>query len=169
MKLPASKEQVCQIVLVISSLALVGAWIAEYVFGFQACALCLYQRYFYIAAISILSISLFFFGGRYKNFFLILTSLILLSCAATAAYQVAVENKWVELPKVCEAPEIEGSFEDFKAKVLATPHVACDKVEWSFLGISMAGYNFFLALFLSFISFIGVFVDDKNKKKFARR
>jgi disulfide bond formation protein DsbB len=169
MKLKLSKEAISQIVLLFCCGALVGAWVAEYVFGFQACVLCLYQRYLYIAAIIISSIGLFFLRGRFKDLFSVLTALVLLSNAGTAAYQVAIENKWVELPKLCAAPIVDESFEAFKAMITAKPHVSCDKVEWSLFDISMAGYNALLALMLSILSFIGVFANDHKKKKFTRR
>jgi disulfide bond formation protein DsbB len=169
MNLRISKEQVCQMVLVASCGALVGAWVAEYVFGFQACSLCLYQRYLYMAAIVVLAVNLFILSGRGQSSFLLATSIILLLCSVTAAYQVAIENKWVELPKVCQAPEAGDSFEDFKELITSKPHVSCDQVELSVFGISMAGYNSLLALLLSLFSLMGVFVNDKKKKKFTRR
>ena len=169
MHLP-SKERMSQIILMLSCGALVCAWIAQYVFGFQACVLCLYQRYLYIVAIVLLAISLYFFGGRYPRLFLILTAFVLLACAGTAAYQVAIEQNWVPLPKICGGDSLPtGSFEDFQAAMLNNTTVPCNKVTWSLLGISMAGYNFLLALFLSILSFIGVFGHDSKKKKFARR
>lgn len=169
MRLNITKEFISRTVLVLSCAAITGAWISEYVFGFHACNLCLFQRYFYMAAIFVLSINMFLLSGKFKGFFLLITSVILLLCAATAGYQVAIENKWVELPKICAAPEAPDSFEEFKEMITLTPHVPCDKVEWSMFGVSMAGYNFIFALVLGLFSFAGVFVNDKKKKKFTRR
>jgi len=152
-----------------SCAALVAAWVAQYVFGFEACILCLYQRYLYIAAIFLLAFSLYFMHGHFQSFFLVVTALVLLACAGTAAYQVAIENQWVPLPKICGTPLPTGSFEDFKNIISSRSYIACDKVEWSLFGISMAGYNFVLALVLSILSFIGVFCNGRAAKKFTRR
>jgi disulfide bond formation protein DsbB len=169
MKFKLSKECVSQVVLLSCCGSLMVAWVTQYVFGYQACVFCLYQRYLYIAAIFLLATHLYFFRGRFQGFFLILTSLVLFMNAATAGYQVAIENRWVEVPQICTAPPVSDSFEAFKEMVAAKEPVSCDKVEWSFLGISMAGYNFLLALGLGLISFMGVFVHDRRKKKFTRR
>jgi disulfide bond formation protein DsbB len=169
MRLKLNREHVGQVVLVLSCAALIAAWVSEYVFGLQACSLCLYQRYLYIAAIVILAVYLFILKNHYQKSPLMLTSLVLLLCAGTAGYQVAVENQWVDLPKVCQAAVAAGSFEDFKAKLTTKPHISCDAIQWSLFGISMAGYNFLFALGLSLFSLMGVLVNDKTKKKFARR
>ena len=39
-----------------------------------------------------------------------------------------------------------GSAEDFLRDVFAQPMVRCDDIQWSFLGISMAGWNAILSL-----------------------
>lgn len=164
-----SKEQMTQVILLFSCAALVSAWAAQYVFGLEPCILCVYQRYLYTTAIFLLAFNLYFMSGRAQNLFLILTGLVLLTCAGVAAYQVAIENQWVPLPKICEASLLSGSFEDFKEAITSKPYVPCDKVAWSLFGISMAGYSLAYALFLGILSFMGVSCNGRASKKFTRR
>lgn len=169
MWITASREQVTSAVLLLSCAALIVAWIGEYIFGLQACSLCLYQRYIYIFTISLLAVHLFFFGARYPRFFLPLSALLLLSCAGVSAYQVAVEEGWVAVPSICKAPSIADSLEAFKQMVTTKSYVPCDEVQWSLFRISIAGYNVLFATTLALITFWGTFLDDKKKKKFTRR
>lgn len=169
MRLPLSKEQTVSLLLGLSCLAILAAWVSEYVFGLQACNLCLYQRYIYLMVTLCLAAHLFLFARKFFNLFLILSALLLLLGASVAAYQVAVENHWVALPGSCKSQVKADSLEAFKQQVLSQAHVSCDKVQWSLFGVSMAGYNVFYSLFLSILALIGVFADDKRKKKFARR
>lgn len=164
-----TKEQIAYLTLIILCAALVAAWISEYVFALVPCSLCFYQRYLYITAAGILSLYLFVLRGRHSNLFLLLTGLILLTCAGFAAYQVAIENHWVELPKSCKTYDPVNSLEELKTLITSKSAVACDKVQWSLFGLSMAGYNFLLALALSILCFSGIYARDKQKKKFARR
>jgi disulfide bond formation protein DsbB len=41
-----------------------------------------------------------------------------------------------------------------RAALLATPVVRCDEVPWSFLGLSMAGYNFIFSGLMGIIVLI---------------
>lgn len=164
-----SKDRIIQILLIGSCGALIAAWTAEYVFGLPACILCLYQRYLYIIAIGSLAIGYFLFNGDHTNKALAISAVMLLACALTAGYQVAIENSWVMVPKLCKTPELPDSFEDMKQMITSKPHVACHEVVWSMFGLSIATYNFIFALILSIAGFAGIFMDEKNRKKFTRR
>ena len=46
----------------------------------------------------------------------------------------------------CTAVDVGGSAEDLLERIMAAPLVRCDEVQWSLLGISMAGWNAILSL-----------------------
>lgn len=164
-----TRKAINYFVLFICCFALIFAWVAEYIFGILPCVLCYYQRYLYIAVILLLSTHFFIFGGRLPRFFSLLASFCLFACAGLAAYQVAIEYHWVEVPQLCKTSVSTDNFEQFKAMVRSTTAVSCDKVQFSLFGISMAGYNVLLSIGLGLLSLIGVFINDKKKKFTTRR
>ena len=151
------------LVLIVLSFALVIAWVFEYIFNIVPCALCYYQRYLIISAIVVLATHVFILGSKYQYIFLALTGLILLACAGTAAYQVAVENHLVEIPKICKSNATAQSLEELRAKLSSADSIPCDKIQWSLFGVSMAGYNIIFSMALSLVCFFGV-LNDKKKK-----
>ena len=67
-------------------------------------------------------------------------------------YHAGVEQKWWEGPKTCTSNSIEGlSANDLLNQILAAPIVRCDEIAWDLLGISMAGWNGIISLFLAVI------------------
>lgn len=164
-----NRYQFAVLIMTVCSLALTSAWVAEYVFGLLACPLCLYQRYYYIAAICTLAIHLFFLGGRYSAPTFMITSLILLGCALTAVYQVGVENHWIEVPEICTAQIRANSAEELKNLIYAQSPISCDEVQFSLFGLSMAAYNAMLAFGLGCLCLLGISINDEKKKRFARR
>ena len=130
---------------------LITAWIMEHVFGIQACQLCYYERYVYIAAgIVALLGSLF-----NRNFCLAALSLIFFFGFALSLYHVGIQQGWVELPSFCKTAifDTNASIEDLRAQILGTPMITCNVVSWDLFGISLAGYNTLTSLALSLLTF----------------
>jgi disulfide bond formation protein DsbB len=79
-------------------------------------------------------------------------TLTLLAAAAIAVsgaigvYHAGVELKIFEGFTTCTATAKGGSTEELLRQIVATPLIRCDEVQWSFLGISMAGWNAILSL-----------------------
>ena len=123
--------------------ALVVAYSAEYGFGVKPCELCRYQR---AAFCIILLFSLFFMFWppiqvlKKKALALVMLMCLFAGNMGLAGYQVLVEQKIVEAPKVCRVNKAT-TLEELRAQLEKSPPVSCDKVGWSLLGISMAGYN----------------------------
>lgn len=124
--------------------ALATAYISEYFFGLKPCILCWYQRYAFMASGALALLALVFqSSSTFCRLLLWAAGLGYLINAATALFQVGVEELWWRGTDACHAPELdlEGSVDALRESLLAEPVVPCDVVQWSLFGISMAGYN----------------------------
>jgi disulfide bond formation protein DsbB len=90
-----------------------------------------------------------------------LAGLLFLANAGLALYHVGVEQHWVAGPTACASTAAAAdSIEALKAQLLGTQPIRCDEVQFSFLGISMAGWDavasLLIAVFaLSSLRFLG--------------
>ena len=81
-----------------------------------------------------------------------LCGVTLLVGAGIAGFHVGVENGRFQLASDCEvAAEVPSTIEEVRNQLIGTPAAPCNKPQFVFLGISMAGWNFF------FSSFIGLY------------
>ena len=127
---------------------------SAYVFqmlGYAPCDLCYYQRYPYMAVIAIAALSLAAermgrTSAETLNGILLLCVLLLFADSAIAGFHAGVEYKWWEGPSACSTTiTLSGTIEERLAQLAAAPIIRCDVPAWTLGGISMAGYNFFVA------------------------
>jgi disulfide bond formation protein DsbB len=138
------------ILLVLITLVILGmAYILKNYFGFQPCQLCLYEQKVFMAAGALSFVSILL-PSRLQYYAILLVGLVFFGGAGLAAYHVAVQQHWVDLPAFCTSQDFSAfdSVEALKEQMLNTPLVRCDQVTWSFLGLSLAAYNTVLSLFL---------------------
>ncbi|NBB52401.1 disulfide bond formation protein B [Rhizobium sp. CRIBSB] len=133
-----------------ASLAMLGAAHAFERFGGLApCNLCLKQREAYWGAVTIAAVAtLWAVVSRASRgtprIAAFLLAAVFATGAITAVFHMGGELKWWELPSTCTGG---GDVDLEQLLALATgtgpaPRVAmCDAVTWSFLGLSMAGWN----------------------------
>lgn len=120
----------------------------QYLGGYQPCELCHWQRYPYIATLllGILAVAV----PGWRRAILVLCGLLFVVDAGIAAFHVGVEQHWWQGLAACGSTfGPAGSIDELRARLLAQPVVRCDEVAWSLFGLSMAGYNFFVALALA--------------------
>ena len=65
---------------------------------------------------------------------------------AIGVYHAGVELKIFEGLTTCNSTAYGASTADLMKAILNAPIIRCDQVQWSFLGISMAGWNAILSL-----------------------
>lgn len=135
--------------LVISGALLAGAHIFE-AFGYAPCALCLDQREAHWTAVAIttvgLIISLIVKAPRLAAAATGTVALVYGFSMALAFYHTGVEFGFWPGPASCTGLGRIDEIKDLSAGFdLTKPRVACDKAAWTFLGISMAGYNFLVS------------------------
>ena len=120
---------------------------AQYLGGLQPCLLCLWQRYPYVVAALLAAIA-WWAGARANNAaaerpLLLLAALAFLVSAGIAVFHVGVEQKWWEGTAGCVGSiNFSGmTVEEMAAALEDTAPARCDEIAWSFLGLSMAGFN----------------------------
>lgn len=138
-----------------SALALASAYTAQYVFGLQPCALCVWQRWPYWAAAGLglaaaltirrpLGLALVGLAG----------GLIFAAGAGLAGFHLGVEQGW--WPGLSTCTGVGGtpdSVEALRQQLLNTPVVRCDEVAFSLFGVSIAGFNLIASLALAALAF----------------
>jgi len=153
------------IVLLISSVAILSALIAEYVFDILPCQMCLYQRYSYycIIFLSIIYIIL-------KKFPLIwyywIITLFFVIGLFFSTWHVGIEQKILPgLPGCSSAMQASQSLSELKDQILNQNIIACDEIAWAFMGLSAATLNSLLLILLLLINTIFLVQNHYEKEK----
>jgi len=136
--------------------ALANAYIAQYAFDLEPCILCLYQRVPYAVAGVLGLVAMFVPGQRSRA--VVLAGGGFLVGVGIAFYHVGVEQHWWVSAAACgggggDGPATVGELRQMLLN--AKPVKACDQVDWTLFGLSMATYNVAVSLALAFASFRG--------------
>jgi disulfide bond formation protein DsbB len=116
----------------------------QFLGGLAPCPLCIWQRWPYVALVALGLI-----GWRWRPRALLgIATLVLLGGAGLAAYHVGIEQGWWALPGGCIAGGTAQSVEELK-RLLAEAPPACDQVGFTFLGLTLAGWNLVASLALA--------------------
>ncbi len=151
--------------------ALGTALASQYWGGLYPCALCVYQRYAYGAALVAAGLA---FGLASKpgarKATLGIAGLAFLAGAGLAGFHVGVEERWWEGLEACSNPGLpaDASLEELRAAILNQPFAPCDAVPWSLFGISIAGYNLLASVSLAGLAFWAAFgVPSRTERSLA--
>lgn len=146
-----------------ASLAMLGAAHAFEKFGGLApCNLCLKQREVYWGAAAVALIATVWHlvsrGSRgTPRIAAFLLFVVFTTGAVTAVFHMGGELKWWALPATCSGGG-DVNLESLAALALGTGPVEkvvfCDAVAWSFLGLSMAGWNALISIALAVFSLL---------------
>src|SRR2546421_10141899 len=134
-------------VLIASALVLGTALLSQYWGGLAPCELCLLQRWPWAAAI-VISLVLVLVGERARlDWVALVLGLVFSVSVGFAFYHVGVEQHWFAGPSACTAAGGGAmTLEDMKRQILGTAPVLCDRVQWSLVGVSLAGWNLLASL-----------------------
>ena len=128
--------------LAVPTFLLGGALFSQYVGGLNPCEMCYWQRWPHGFAI-VAAVAAFFYDAESRPARL-LTALAALGSASSGAigvFHAGVEAGWWEGLTTCTSSG-PMNLDD----LLAAPIVRCDEVQWSLIGISMAGWNAIVSL-----------------------
>ena len=129
--------------LLVPAVALAVAFGSQYLGGLVPCEMCWWQRYAHMAALA-LALLAFLVRGRALVW---LAALAIAVSGAIGFYHAGVELHYFKGFTQCTSPVAAGgSTDDFLKAIMNAPLVRCDDIQWSFLGISMAGWNAILSL-----------------------
>ena len=142
------------VIAIVGLMTMAGFFYFQYVLGYQPCPLCLEQRYaFYVsvplAAMILLRLSIGFSRKVITLAFLAI-ALAMLWNAGLGTDHSGVAWRWWPGPTECS-----GAIPNFSAGgplldlINKTRVVRCDEAAWRFLGLSLAGYNVLVSLFLA--------------------
>ncbi len=133
------------LLLALAAIAILASVFAlQYLVGLAPCRMCIWQRWPF-AALALIGLIGAFWRPKVM---LMLACLTLLVSIGLAGYHVAVEQGWLALPAGCAAGAGAGSVEELKAMLKEAPP-SCDQVDFTFLGVSLAGWNAVASLTLA--------------------
>lgn len=145
---PTAPSALARLIALLLPLTLLGGALgSQYLGGLYPCEMCYWQRYAHGAAIIL---ALFAFTGpadspRSRNFTLAAALAIAIS-GIIGVYHAGVEARIFEGFTTCTALGAGGSNADLLKQITHAPLIRCDQVQWSLLGISLAGWNAIFSL-----------------------
>ena len=154
-----NKKNLTLIAILGSVLLLLGALAFQYLGDLPPCKLCYWQRYPHILAI--------IFGVIYSytslGALVFIPAVAAFSSAGVGAYHFGIEKEFWSGPNTCSSGNINKiSTDDLIEQIMSAPITKCDEVLWSFLNISMAGWN---TLFSALLGLLWVSLFFKFQKK----
>ena len=136
------------VIAAVGAATIAGAWFFQYVIGLVPCPLCYEQRTPYYLAIPLsLAIGLLAHNQRrtgLARILLLVVAAIFAYGAALGVYHAGVEWKWWAGPTTCTSAGTAAGG-SLLSQMQGVRVVPCDVVQWTFLGLSLAGYNALIA------------------------
>jgi disulfide bond formation protein DsbB len=152
------------VVAIAGAATILGALYFQHVLGYRPCPLCLEQRYPYYFAIPLAVFILLgeSVGSRRRILLAALAVIagLMLWNAGLGAYHAGVEWKWWPGPNTCGGAADLGSGNLLK-DLQSINVVRCDEAAWTFLGLSLAGYNVLISLALAAVAGWGFWAGRK--------
>ena len=144
-------QRATQVILLVATLTIVGAWIFEYA-GYAPCELCLKQRWAYYAAIMVSAILVVTAraSDQMMRYGLLLLALFWAGSMIFGIYHSGVEWHWWPGPSTCTG-DLSLGLPD-----LTKPVVMCDTPAIRIFSLSLAGWNAVISLALAILSVAGL-------------
>jgi len=145
---PMSRAAMARLVaLVLPAALLAGAFGSQYLGGLYPCEMCWWQRYAHMAALVPAALAFTAPAASQRSRLLvILAALAIAVSGAIGVYHAGVELKIFEGFTTCTSTVKATTTAELLRQIAGAPLVRCDQIQWSWLGISMAGWNAILSL-----------------------
>ncbi len=131
------------VALATPALLLAGAYLSQYGFGLAPCEMCWWQRYPHFVALALALLA--FASPAMARPLTALAALAIVVSGAIGAFHAGVEWGWWHGLTTCSASTFSGGGDPLAA-IMNAPLVRCDVAQWRFLGVSLAGWNFIVAV-----------------------
>ena len=149
------------IVAVVGALTICGFFFFQYVLGYPPCPLCLDQRNAFYVGVPLAA--LLWLGANHDASskvmiagFAVIAAVMLWN-TGLSVYHAGVEWKFWPGPADCSGPiNSLGSASNMLKQLQNIRIVRCDEAAWRFLGISLAGYDVLVSLFLAVVAAWGL-------------
>jgi len=145
-----NKKIILNSLIFLSFIALSFAYFVEFVLGHEPCNLCKIERIPYIG--SIIIISFLIFTNRWEKILLSIILLLFIFGAITSIYHVGIEQGIFSESLLCELglnTNIQNP-DDLLKSLEKTP-ISCKDVTFKIFGLSLATFNAFLSIVISYI------------------
>lgn len=123
--------------LILPAALMAGALGSQYLGGLYPCEYCMWQRWPHDAAIVLALFAFAFRKHAMDRVMVALAGLAILTSGAIGVFHAGVEYGFWEGLTTCAVAAKGTTLND----IMAAPLVRCDDVQWSFAGISLAGFN----------------------------
>jgi len=121
---------------------LAGAYLSQYVGGLYPCEMCYWQRWPHFVAVAVAALAfLFVADSRNARLLTVLAAVAIAASGAIGVFHAGVEYGWWQGLTRCSSGGAMTLDE-----LLNVPLVRCDQVQFSFLSVSMAGWNAIISL-----------------------
>ena len=129
--------------MLVPAAALAVAFGSQYLGHLVPCEMCWWQRYAHMAALVLALLALVVRGRAV----VLLAALAIAASGAIGVYHAGCELHFYQCITQCTSTVSAGmSTDDYLKAIMSAPMIRCDDIQWSFLGISMAGWNAILSL-----------------------
>lgn len=135
------------IALLLPAALLIGAWGSQLIGHLYPCEMCHWQRWPHYAAV-IVAILAFVVPPRGVRPLVALAAVLIAVSGAIGVYHAGTEYHWWAGVTACTSTaNLSGvSAADRLAAIMNAPMIRCDQPQWTFHGISLAGFNAILSL-----------------------
>ena len=157
-----SKKNLFTGIFLISFIALVSAYLIEYVLGHQPCNLCLYERIPYFLAILIVLINYKY--NKLEKYLILSLAIIFLIATILSLYHLGIEQGFIQESLLCDLEKGANIVDkDEILKQLQQKSVSCKDVTFKIFGLSLTNYNIIISLLLTIVLTKIYFEYEKNR------
>lgn len=137
-----SLQKARALALLIPAALLAGAWGFQLIGHLYPCEMCHWQRWPHYAALSIALLA--FVPGMPQRPLVALAAIAIAVSGAIGVAHAGVEYHWWQGFTPCTSTFSSGG--DTLSAIMNAPVVRCDAPQWTFAGISLAGFNAVISL-----------------------
>jgi len=141
------KQLLIKIIFLVSVIALISAFIIEYILGHQPCNLCIFERIPYLLAIIIILFNYQF--NQFEKFFVLLLLIVFLIGAILSLYHLGIEQGFIQESLVCDLKNGSNLLSKEEIlKQLQEKNVSFKDVTFKIFGLSLTSYNILISLLI---------------------
>ena len=141
------KQLLIKIIFLVSVIALISAFVIEYILGHQPCDLCLFERVPYLLAIIIILFNYQF--NQFEKFFILLLLIVFLIGAILSLYHLGIEQGFIQESVVCDLKNGSNLLSKEEIlKQLQEKNISCKDVTFKIFGLSLTTYNILISLLI---------------------
>lgn len=143
----ASLRRAQILAVLVPALLLAGAWAFQLVGKLFPCEMCHWQRWPHYAALAFALMSYIAGGWRTKRTLVAGAAALVVVSGLIGVFHAGVEYHWWQGITACtQTVSTAGlSTQQSLERLMAAPIVRCDQAQWTFAGISLAGWNAILS------------------------